>query len=106
MSSVSLDPHALPERAVGYVICHELLHKKHGVKLTNWSRMAHTSAFRKGDQSSRSRLGSHVRKAIHENLQSRGIGHLPAIVPEYLRRPVRINVHGSPFANLIDELRD
>ena len=106
MSSLSLDHHALPELVTDYVMYDELLHKKHGVKLTNWGRMAHTSAFRKGDQSYRSRLGSHVRKAIHENLQSRGIGHLPAIVPEYLRRPVRINVHGSPFANLIDELRD
>ncbi len=53
MLSVSLDDRAVPEQVVDYVMYHELLHKKHDVKLTNGRRMAHTSAFRKEDQSFR-----------------------------------------------------
>ena len=51
MLSVSLDDPAVPESVVDYVMYHELLHKKHGVKLVNGRRLAHTSAFRKDEQS-------------------------------------------------------
>lgn len=51
MLSVSLDDPTVPEQVVDYVMYHELLHKRHGVKLTNGRRLAHTSAFRKEDQS-------------------------------------------------------
>lgn len=51
MLSVSLDDPTVPEQVVDYVMYHELLHKKHGVKLANGRRMAHTPAFRKDDQS-------------------------------------------------------
>lgn len=50
MLSISLDDSAVPEELVDYVMYHELLHKKHGVKLTNGRRMAHTSAFRKDEK--------------------------------------------------------
>ena len=46
MLSVSLDDAAVPESVFDFVMHHELLHKKHGVKLMNGRRMAHTSAFR------------------------------------------------------------
>ena len=51
MLSVSLDDPAVLDQVVDYVMYHELLHKKHGVKLANGRRMAHTPDFRKDDQS-------------------------------------------------------
>lgn len=50
MLSISLDDPSVPQSLVDYVMYHELLHKKHGVKLANGRRMAHTPAFRKDDQ--------------------------------------------------------
>lgn len=50
MLSISLDDPAVSEDLVDYVMYHELLHKKHGVKLTNGRRMAHTSGFRKEEK--------------------------------------------------------
>ena len=50
MLSISLDDAAVTSRLVDYVMYHELLHKTHGVKLTNGRRMAHTSAFRRDER--------------------------------------------------------
>lgn len=50
MLSVSLDDPSVPQLLVDYVMYHELLHKRHGVKLVNGRRMAHTATFRKADQ--------------------------------------------------------
>lgn len=47
--SVSLDRPRVPELVVDFVMYHELLHKKHGVKLRNNRRMTHTPAFRRDE---------------------------------------------------------
>jgi hypothetical protein len=51
MVSVSLDDPTVPTQVIDYVMFHELLHKIHGVKLTNGRRMVHTPAFKKYEQS-------------------------------------------------------
>ena len=52
------------------------------------------------------RLGIHVLNAIHDNLQGKGIGHLPADLPQYQEEFVRLYSLGSPFANLLGDLKD
>ncbi len=47
MVSKSLDQSRVPEFVVDYVMFHELLHKKIGVKLVNQRRTVHTAAFRR-----------------------------------------------------------
>ena len=46
MLSISLDDPKGPAFVVDFVMYHELLHKKHGIKLVNGRRMVHTPAFR------------------------------------------------------------
>lgn len=50
MLSISLDEPNVPQHVVDYVMYHELLHKKLGVKLVNGRRMAHTSIFKKAER--------------------------------------------------------
>ncbi|HEY3116710.1 MAG TPA: hypothetical protein VGK54_08215, partial [Chloroflexota bacterium] len=50
MLSISLDHERVPSRVVDFVMYHELLHKKHGIKLVKGRRMAHTSAFRSDER--------------------------------------------------------
>jgi len=47
--SASLDRPDVPKLVVDYIMFHELLHKKHGVKLHNRRRMTHTAAFRRDE---------------------------------------------------------
>jgi hypothetical protein len=48
--SSSLDDPYVPKMVVDYVIYHELLHKKIGVKRTNQNRIAHSREFRKQEE--------------------------------------------------------
>ena len=50
MISISLDQPGVPEYVVDYVMYHELLHKKHGSKIINGRRYAHTPTFRQDEQ--------------------------------------------------------
>ncbi len=52
------------------------------------------------------RLGVHVLNAIHDNLQGKGIGHLPADLPQYQEEFVRLYSLGSRFANFLGDLKD
>jgi hypothetical protein len=46
MISITLDSPQVPAYVVDYVMYHELLHKKHGVKIVQGKRLAHTPEFR------------------------------------------------------------
>lgn len=48
--SVSLDRSEVPEYVVDFIMYHELLHKKHGVRQRNRRKMAHTSAFKRDER--------------------------------------------------------
>ncbi len=50
MVSRSLDQRQVPEFVVDYVMYHELLHKKLGVRLVNSRRMVHTDLFREQER--------------------------------------------------------
>lgn len=50
------------------------------------------------------RLGTHVRRSIHNKLQSLGIGHLPRELPEYQEHRVRLYKLGSPIAQNIEDI--
>ncbi|MBS3749912.1 MAG: hypothetical protein KGY39_00220 [Anaerolineales bacterium] len=50
MISRSLDDPDLPTYALGYVMYHELLHKKLGYRLVNGRRYSHTKSFRKREK--------------------------------------------------------
>lgn len=52
------------------------------------------------------RLGVHVRKGIHDTLESKGIGHYPAELPVYQDDRVRLYTLGSAFANMVKDLDD
>jgi len=45
MFSLSLDDPRVPAYAIDFVMYHELLHKKHGIKLINGRRVSHSSEF-------------------------------------------------------------
>jgi predicted metal-dependent hydrolase len=46
MISATLDSVEVPAFVVDFVVYHELLHKKHGVRWQNGRRAVHTPAFR------------------------------------------------------------
>ncbi|MBN1486837.1 MAG: hypothetical protein JW981_04295 [Anaerolineae bacterium] len=48
--SITLDNKKVPDYVIDFVMYHELLHKKLGVKLVNGRRYAHTSAFRAAER--------------------------------------------------------
>jgi hypothetical protein len=48
------------------------------------------------------KLGSTVRANISKELRSRGMGHLPAELPQYQWDPARIYLMGSPAGDLIE----
>ena len=48
------------------------------------------------------KLGVHVRKAIHDNLEGQGLGHLPLDLPTYQHEEVRIYKLGSPIAKVVN----
>lgn len=48
------------------------------------------------------KLGVHVRKAIHDNLEGQGLGHLPLELPAYQHEEVRIYKLGSPIAKVVN----
>jgi len=51
MVSIALDARDVPSYVIDHVMHHELLHKKLGVRVVNGRRLAHTSEFRKQEQS-------------------------------------------------------
>ncbi len=48
--SLSLDHPDVPEFVVDYLMFHELLHKRHGVRVANRRRLTHTAAFRRDER--------------------------------------------------------
>lgn len=50
MISKALDQPGVPEIVIDFVVYHELLHKKLGVKKTKHNRIAHTQAFREAEE--------------------------------------------------------
>lgn len=50
MLSRSLDHHAVPELLIDYIMFHELLHKKHGIRWANGRHHAHTPDFRREEK--------------------------------------------------------
>ncbi len=50
MISQTLDNHHVPEYVVDYVMYHELLHKKLGIRKVNGRRFSHTNNFRDEEQ--------------------------------------------------------
>ena len=50
------------------------------------------------------RLGVHVRRAIANNLASRGLGHWPEELPEYANGQVRLYSLGSRFAESVNDM--
>lgn len=50
MVSASLDDANVPEFVVDFVIYHELLHKKHGVRWNNGRRIVHTAEFQREER--------------------------------------------------------
>lgn len=47
------------------------------------------------------KLGVHIRKAIADELQSRGIGTLPEVLPSYYHEEVRLFRLGTPIADVV-----
>jgi hypothetical protein len=52
------------------------------------------------------KLGVHVRKAISDELNRRGLGYYPKPLPEYQQYQVRVYRLGSRIANIIDAVLD
>jgi len=50
MISITLDNPGVPAYVVDYVMYHELLHKKHGVKIVQGKRLSHTPEFREDEK--------------------------------------------------------
>ena len=50
MLSRTLDQHDVPDLLVDYIMFHELLHKKHGIRWANGRHHAHTPDFRREEQ--------------------------------------------------------
>jgi hypothetical protein len=50
MISLSLDHPMVPSSLVDYLMYHELLHKKHGVRVVNGRYLVHTAVFREEEQ--------------------------------------------------------
>lgn len=48
------------------------------------------------------KLGVHVRKAIHDDLATHGLGHLPGGLPTYQHEEVRLFRLGTPIADTIN----